>query len=166
MITERHWIVDEDGLEAVLDRNTYLWYTDYELEIEYVPEKENEATQLFKSIIQVLHPDPSDDTYSDYECRAKLTQNKSQRWVKRALENLKPTETDFIEKPDELSLHRLVATQNANRLLGIEHTPQRRFTRTKEDTVEPTMIHPSFVVQRMGGLQDRKSTRLNSSHII
>ena len=152
MITERHWIVDEDGLEAVLDRNTYLWYTDYELEIEYVPEKENEATQLFKSIIQVLHPDSSDDTYSDYECRAKLTQNKSQRWVKRALENLKPTETDFIEKPDELSLHRLVATQNANRLLGIEHTTARRFTRTKEDIVEPTMIHPSFVVQRMGGV--------------
>jgi uncharacterized protein YjbK len=43
-------IIESTSCEAVLDKNEYLGYTDYELEIEYISDHEKEAQAIFQMI--------------------------------------------------------------------------------------------------------------------
>ena len=47
LTTHRCVLLKNPHLEVVLDRNEYLGHTDYELEIEYLPEYEKEARAVF-----------------------------------------------------------------------------------------------------------------------
>ena len=54
LVTERCVILKNIGCEAVLDKNEYLGHTDYELEIEYLPEFENYAQTIYRIILDML----------------------------------------------------------------------------------------------------------------
>lgn len=56
LITERVLLYSNNGCEVVLDKNTYLGMTDYELEVEYLPEYEDHATELIYRYISFLYP--------------------------------------------------------------------------------------------------------------
>ncbi len=54
LLTERYRIFTSEGLDAVLDKNSYLGYTDYELEIEYVPAQEKNASAFLQRVCGLL----------------------------------------------------------------------------------------------------------------
>lgn len=54
--TERVILYSDDKCEAVLDKNIYLGMTDYELEVEYLPEHEEQATILIDFYMSLLYP--------------------------------------------------------------------------------------------------------------
>lgn len=54
LTTHRCVLLKNPHLEVVLDRNEYLGYTDYELEIEYLPEYEKEARAVLKEVEKAL----------------------------------------------------------------------------------------------------------------
>lgn len=56
LTTERIILYSNNGCEVVLDKNTYLGMTDYELEVEYLPEYEDHATELIYRYISFLYP--------------------------------------------------------------------------------------------------------------
>lgn len=55
LITERTVLLKDPACEMVLDRNSYLGTVDYELEIEYLLDYEEKATQLLKETIEKLY---------------------------------------------------------------------------------------------------------------
>lgn len=54
LITERIVVFKDANCEMVLDRNVYLGYVDFELEVEYCADKEEEAGFLLKSLADTL----------------------------------------------------------------------------------------------------------------
>ncbi|MBQ7335742.1 MAG: hypothetical protein IJW92_04660 [Clostridia bacterium] len=54
LITERCIILKDPGCEVVLDKNDYLGHTDFELEIEYSPDHEEEASMKLGTITNRL----------------------------------------------------------------------------------------------------------------
>lgn len=54
LVTKRHIIWEVFGCEVVLDKNEYLGYTDYELEIEYLSECEKQAKFIFELFLMIL----------------------------------------------------------------------------------------------------------------
>ena len=54
LITERTTFYPEKGVEICLDKNKYLGRTDYELEIEYEPEKKKKAEKAVDHIASLL----------------------------------------------------------------------------------------------------------------
>ncbi len=56
MVTYRMILFKNDICEVVLDRNTYLGHTDYEVELEYAQGYEKNAWKILGSITEVLLP--------------------------------------------------------------------------------------------------------------
>ena len=56
LTTERVILYSDNGCEVVLDKNMYLGMTDYELEVEYLPEYEEHASKLIYRHISFLYP--------------------------------------------------------------------------------------------------------------
>lgn len=54
LATERCVIIKDEHCEVVLDKNSYLDCEDYELEIEYTPEKEKKAVSILRGIKYIL----------------------------------------------------------------------------------------------------------------
>lgn len=54
LITQRCVVFKDSNCEAVLDKNEYLGHSDYELEIEYLPEHEAESQAIYHVILDVL----------------------------------------------------------------------------------------------------------------
>ena len=54
LVTERCILLKDSAYEVALDKNTYLGYTDYELEIEYAQEKEDDVADILKIFIDIL----------------------------------------------------------------------------------------------------------------
>lgn len=54
LITERCIILKDGICEVVLDKNEYLGYTDFELEIEYIPMFEHHAERVLNMLISCL----------------------------------------------------------------------------------------------------------------
>lgn len=80
LTTHRCVLLKNPHLEVVLDRNEYLGYTDYELEIEYLPEYEKEARAVLKEVEKALQRKRS-PIYNIGIFSAGL--NKSKRFFKR-----------------------------------------------------------------------------------
>lgn len=80
LTTHRCVLLKNPHLEVVLDRNEYLGYTDYELEIEYLPEYEKEARAVLKEVEKALQRKRS-PIYNIGILSAGL--NKSKRFFKR-----------------------------------------------------------------------------------
>lgn len=56
LTTERAILYSDNECEVVLDKNTYLGMTDYELEVEYLPGFEEYATELIYRYINIMYP--------------------------------------------------------------------------------------------------------------
>ena len=56
LTTERTILFSDGRCEVVLDKNTYLGITDYEMEVEYLPEYENCAMNLIYQYMSILYP--------------------------------------------------------------------------------------------------------------
>ena len=54
LVTERCIILKNEIFEVALDKNEYLGYTDYELEIEYLPHYEENAKAIMKAFQDML----------------------------------------------------------------------------------------------------------------
>lgn len=81
--TERYYLVSGEGLEAVLDRNTYLGCVDYELEVEYSPDKKKTADRFMRQIIEHLERDHARNYVPRYDIRMRYTKSKSARFFER-----------------------------------------------------------------------------------
>ncbi len=71
LITERLILYKDSDFEIVLDRNTYLGITDYELEIEYAETYSEEANLLLKEIIELLKSNNLSLNIYDSICKSK-----------------------------------------------------------------------------------------------
>src|SRR5262245_63652525 len=69
-----------------------------------------------------------------------------------------------IQRGDLLPAHVRVAQRLGLPTPGVEHTPRRRVQRRGQITLEQDPL-PLLLLDRVGQRQDRKSTRLNSSHL-
>lgn len=87
LITERSIIIKNENCEVVLDKNTYLGETDYEVEIEYAADHEDEARIVFQKITDVLMHHSPTTTQDDITNRINKTQSKSKRFFERRLNN-------------------------------------------------------------------------------
>lgn len=56
LTTERVTVYSDNRCEVALDKNTYLDMTDYEMEVEYLPEHEEYATNLMYRYMSLLYP--------------------------------------------------------------------------------------------------------------
>ena len=54
LVTKRCVVLKDANCEAVLDKNEYLGHKDFELEIEYAPEHENDAQAILKILKDML----------------------------------------------------------------------------------------------------------------
>ena len=80
LVTKRYILHRDSSSEVVLDKNEYLGYEDYELEIEYSDGHEKEACDIYDKIlteISQIHPYPKDNVTFLY------VPSKSTRFFKR-----------------------------------------------------------------------------------
>lgn len=87
LITERCVLTQDAEYEVVLDKNNYLGYTDYEIEIEYSPNHEQDAATTLKQIIDVLISHDPKLTLQEMLLRTKHVPSKSKRFFTRRLSN-------------------------------------------------------------------------------
>lgn len=86
LITERIVIHKDVFCKAVLDRNTYLGHTDFELEVEYAKGRENIALGLIENIAEDLLSSYTIADKKEFLDRAKHSKSKSQRFFERKLQ--------------------------------------------------------------------------------
>ena len=87
LTTERHVILRDSNCEVILDQNDYLGYTDYELEIEHLPNTEKNFNFTALSLLDILPYRILSLTPQDIILRCKETQSKSQRFFSRRMKN-------------------------------------------------------------------------------
>ena len=80
LVTERTLAYKDPFCEMVLDRNTYLGGTDYEIEIEYQADYEKEAVSLLKSVAKLLTNEGLIDKEEDFSNRIAQSTSKSHRF--------------------------------------------------------------------------------------
>ncbi len=83
LVTERCIIVKNSICEVALDKNDYLGYTDYELEIEYSPNCENEANSILQTLLNTLIHYKKDLSLLDHTTPTNNTFSKSNRFFAR-----------------------------------------------------------------------------------
>lgn len=87
LITDRCVILKDANYEVVIDKNEYLGYTDYELEIEYSPNHETEAYGIMHSIFDILIYNSSTSTLKDIIVRNTNIESKSTRFFNRRIKS-------------------------------------------------------------------------------
>lgn len=85
LVTERIVMYKDSCAEMVIDRNTYLGYTDFELEIEYSKESEHIATTLLESIGKTLVEKELVTDLNAFMERVGQAQSKSQRFFEKKI---------------------------------------------------------------------------------
>ena len=80
LLTERKQIYKDEFYEIVLDCNRYGGTTDYELEIEYAPELENQADGFLRRIGQLLVDKCITDDADAFVRRSEHAKSKSERF--------------------------------------------------------------------------------------
>lgn len=81
--TERTVVYSDDYCEAVLDKNTYLGFTDYELEIEYRCDCETRASGLLCGFVKLLRLNYLKTDVAEFFERAEHSKSKSERFFRR-----------------------------------------------------------------------------------
>lgn len=89
LITERKVYNILPGITVCFDKNTYLGTVDYELEIEYSPEKKQEAEDLLIIFANKLHDRWIIDDAMLFYLRGKYTKNKSSRFFEQKVRMIK-----------------------------------------------------------------------------
>lgn len=84
--TERTILYQSNDLEAVLDKNTYLGVTDYELEIEYKSQTDEHAIYLLLLFANILHSSAVIKNVFEFYMRTYFAKSKSERFFKRKKE--------------------------------------------------------------------------------
>ena len=84
LVTKRCVLMKESTYEVVLDQNKYLGTTDYELEIEFLPNCEHQAVKIIKNIAEILGND-SDRSIKQFILRTHDVQSKSKRFFERKI---------------------------------------------------------------------------------
>ncbi|MBO5968523.1 MAG: CYTH domain-containing protein [Clostridia bacterium] len=82
LVTKRCVLIKDATYEVVLDKNEYLGTTDYELEIEYLPNCEHNATKIIKYIAEILENN-SDQFIEEFILRTYQVKSKSKRFFER-----------------------------------------------------------------------------------
>ena len=85
--TERTVIHSDGSCEIVLDKNTYLNFTDYELEVEYLPNCEERAQRFIYGLAEALYVCNKQMSISQFGERANFSKSKSSRFFERLTEN-------------------------------------------------------------------------------
>lgn len=80
--TYRTVIAPLEGIEIAIDKNIYLDFTDYELEIEYTEDNENIAQELFYYYTLLLYTFANTNIL-EFRSRSKKSKSKSQRFFDR-----------------------------------------------------------------------------------
>ena len=80
LVTDRIVVQKDSDCELVIDRNTYLGYEDFELEIEYREESEYMAQELLKRIAEILIAVNLLNDSQAFIDRAKQSKSKSHRF--------------------------------------------------------------------------------------
>lgn len=88
LVTDRVVMHKDSTCEMVLDRNVYLGYTDFELEVEYGKDSEHRAQTLIENIGECLVAIEQLTGIDEFLCRVGQSGSKSQRFFER-LKNLK-----------------------------------------------------------------------------
>lgn len=83
LVTERVTIYSNNKSEIVLDKNTYLGVSDYELEIEYSPEQEEYAKHLLRYIARILCCYHCQTDSDEFYNRTNISKSKSERFFER-----------------------------------------------------------------------------------
>ena len=83
LITTRTILYKDDCCEIVLDRNTYLGYEDFELEVEYIKECEEMATEFLEKTALFLLAEDLIDSVESFLLRAQKSKSKSERFFER-----------------------------------------------------------------------------------
>lgn len=86
LTTKRIIAFKDDFCEMVLDRNTYLGFEDFELEIEYLEGHEERAENLLKNIAETLLVTRLISNTDEIFSREGKAKNKSQRFFERRLQ--------------------------------------------------------------------------------
>ena len=83
LATERCVILKDEICEVVLDKNEYLGYTDFELEIEYAPSFEHHAERILNTITNYLANRVSIRTTKELHNSIREVPSKSTRFFER-----------------------------------------------------------------------------------
>lgn len=83
LITSRIIMYKDSFCKMVLDRNTYLGYTDFELEIEYSEACEARAVEYLKNVAEYLIAAKLADSAEEYLHRIGKGKSKSERFFER-----------------------------------------------------------------------------------
>ncbi len=83
LVTERFVMHKDSTCEMVLDRNVYLGYTDFELEVEYSKESERRAQTLIENIGELLVATEQLTRIDEFVARVGQGKSKSQRFFER-----------------------------------------------------------------------------------
>ena len=83
MQTERMCIPMENSIVVMLDKNTYLGITDYEMEIEYHPRREQFCEEIIDELASKIVRYHSGMLAYDFMKRAKQSKSKSERFFER-----------------------------------------------------------------------------------
>jgi uncharacterized protein YjbK len=78
--TRRTTLHKQQGIEVVLDQNTYLGTTDYELEIEYNPSMINNVDDILSCLADFLKSENCIANRSEFISRAKTCKSKAERF--------------------------------------------------------------------------------------
>ena len=87
LITERCILLKDSVCEVVLDKNKYLGHTDYELEIEYLPDCEREAHSVLQTFLNELMQCKSVLTLKEISEHLQNVPSKSNRFFERRTKN-------------------------------------------------------------------------------
>lgn len=87
LITERHTLYKNDSCEMVLDRNTYLEKTDFELEIEYIDGFKDKAEKCLCDIAELLGCNKDRAKYDEFFARVPKGKTKSERFFEELIKN-------------------------------------------------------------------------------
>ena len=80
MTTERLTFCPCEGIKLALDKNSYLHFIDYELEIEYSKNAEDEVAKVLCGILNILHANNIRASFSNIVCRLNMGPTKSERF--------------------------------------------------------------------------------------
>lgn len=86
-MTERIVLYKDKFCEAVIDRNTYLGFTDYELEIEYIEGHGDEAMHIIKDSAKKLSDYLELYPAEEFLNRVGKSKSKSERFFERKLKS-------------------------------------------------------------------------------
>ncbi len=92
LITQRTTRQKGSEYKIVLDRNTYLGKTDYELEIEYFEGFEKEALQALENIAKTLFTARTIEDRKEFFKRADKSKSKAERFFEEKIDKLEEVE--------------------------------------------------------------------------